>query len=140
MPDQYTALTVQGEGILNFRDIPRPGPDDLYTGQESITSSGFFLSVDYMFVRQFSVGAKYDLTYGIIDDEAGFDTRANDDQNKTRGMYLWFGYYPVEETLALRLELEHLNFIYKNGHSRDPETTVTLQLLFSLGPHKAHPF
>ena len=143
MPDNYTALTIQAEGLINFRDVLRSGslginmPKDIVT---SITTYGFFISTDYRFKRQFNIGAKYDYTYGIIGDIPSFTTLANDNQNTTQGLYGWIGYYPVEETLGLRLELEHLMFDYENEITRDPETKVTLQLLFSLGPHKAHPF
>jgi hypothetical protein len=143
VPDIYTALTIQGEGLVNYRDVPRDGNPGLNSSKQvinTITNYGYFLSVDYSFNKQFSIGAKYDFTYGIIGDEPTFSSLANDNENTTRGMYFWIGYYPVEETLALRLEVERLLFNYKNGMARDPETTLTLQLLFSLGPHKAHPF
>jgi hypothetical protein len=65
---------------------------------------------------------------------------ANDDKNKTTGLEAWFGYYPFEETLALRLGLQHLMFNQADGNERDAETIINLQLIFSLGPHKAHPF
>ena len=143
VPNMYTALTIQGEGILNLRDVPRDGSSGVHTAKQmiaSISTFGFFISVDYRFLRQFTLGTMYDFTYGIPDDEPSFYSLANDDQSNTQGIYLWFGYYPVEETIALRMELEHLRFSDQNGVSRDPETKLTLQLLFSLGPHKAHPF
>jgi hypothetical protein len=142
-PGTYTALTIQGEGILNHRDVMKTGTMGINTNKdlmEAITTFGALIFVDYKFLKKFSVGAKYDYTYGIIGDEPSFNTLGNDDKNKTTGIYGWFGFYPVEETLAFRLELEHLNFSYKDGTKRDTETTITLQMLFSLGPHKAHPF
>jgi len=143
VPDIYTAFTIQAEGLINYRDVPRSGDPGIHMPKEmvtSITTVGLFISTDYTFNRQFSIGAKYDYTYGIIGDTPSFTTLANDDQNTTQGLYAWIGYYPVEESLVLRLELEHLMFDYENGISRRPETTATLQLIFSLGPHKAHPF
>ena len=65
---------------------------------------------------------------------------ANDEKNKTQGISGWFGYYPVEETLALRFGVEHLMFTYDDETNRDGGTTLKLQMIFSLGPHKAHPF
>ena len=143
VPDIYTALTIQGECLLNYRDVSRygsPGVNIPKQEVKTITTYGFFLSTDYRFNKQFSIGAKYDFTYGIIGDEPSFISLANDEKNSTKGLYFWLGFYPVEETLALRMELEHLMFDYEDGTVRDPETTLTLQLLFSLGPHKAHPF
>jgi hypothetical protein len=60
--------------------------------------------------------------------------------NKTNGLEYWIGYYPIEETLALRLSAQNLIFDLADNMSKPTETTITLQLLFSLGPHKAHQF
>ena len=60
--------------------------------------------------------------------------------NKTNGISGWFGFYPVEETLALRLGIQHLFFDLASNAVKDGDTSLTLQLLFSLGPHKAHQF
>ena len=138
-PDSYTALTIQGEALWNRRDVSRKDDLDL-DRQEEIYTFGAFIYVDYQFNKIFSVGAKYDFTYGIIGDETNYYTLANDDQNKTSGIEGWLGYYPFEETLALRLGVQHLMFSYADATERDGETTINLQLIFSLGPHKAHPF
>lgn len=138
-PDSYNALVVQGEVLLNNRDVLRRNDLDIDT-QETINTFGAFLYLDYRFNKFFSFGAKYDFTYGIIDDEMDYNTLANDYQNKTSGLEGWFGYFPFEETLALRIGLQHLMFDYADGTERDAETTINLQLIFSLGPHKAHPF
>ena len=134
-PNSYTSLTIQGEGILNNRKVFRETE-----GITNINTFGGFLYFDYQFSKVFSIGAKYDITYGIIGDEPSFNTVANDDINKTNGISGWIGYYPVEETLALRFGVEHLTFSYENGTERDGETKLKLQMIFSLGPHKAHPF
>ena len=138
-PDSYTALTIQGEALWNGRDVLRKDDLDL-DKQEDINTFGTFIYFDYRFNRIFSIGAKYDFTYGIIGDELNYNTLANDDQNKTTGIEGWLGYYPFEETLALRLGVQHLMFSYADETERDGETTINLQLIFSLGPHKAHPF
>ncbi|MCU0344535.1 MAG: hypothetical protein MUF28_12030 [Ignavibacterium sp.] len=138
-PDSYTSFTIQGEALLNSKNVLRK--DDFGLDfQEEINTFGAFIYIDYQFNKIFSVGAKYDITYGIIGDETNYNTLANDDQNKTSGIEGWLGYYPFEETLALRLGIQHLMFNYADGSERDGETTINLQLIFSLGPHKAHPF
>jgi hypothetical protein len=38
------------------------------------------------------------------------------------------------------LGVQHLIFDTINEIKRDSDTSVQLQLIFSLGPHKAHPF
>lgn len=142
-PDDYTTLTIQGEGMLNRRDILRNGAfgiDIPIQSMESITGYGAFVYLDYLIKKSYSFGLKYDYTNGIVDDAPGFNTLSNDDQNSTQGITTWFGYYPIEETLAFRLNLQHLFYNYANGTSRDGSTSVTLQIIFSLGPHKAHPF
>lgn len=138
-PDSYTSFIIQGEALLNRRNVLREDDFGLDV-QEDINTFGAFIYLDYQFNKIFSVGAKYDFTYGIIGDEPNFNTVTNDDQNKTSGIEGWFGYYPFEETLALRLGVQHLMFSYADGTERDGETTINLQLIFSLGPHKAHPF
>jgi hypothetical protein len=142
-PDDYTALTIQGEGILNHRNVMRIGDAGINSPTENIiniNTFGAFVSIDYLFDKMYSFGVKYDFTNGIIDDEPGYNTLSNDDQNNTQGLTAWFGYYPVEHTLAFRLNIEHLFYHYADGTSRDASTMVTLQMIFSLGPHKAHPF
>jgi hypothetical protein len=142
-PDSYSALTFQGEAIINYRDALREGAfgvDRSIDEIKKISNFGGFIYVEYKFEKQFSVGLKYDYTSGIIDDEPSLTTLMNDDKNNTQGIEGWISYYPVEETIALKIGAQHLIFKYDDGTNRDGETTVKLQLLFSLGPHKAHPF
>ena len=142
-PDSYTALTIEGEGLLNHRDVSRIvqiGVDRTTADKEKISNGGAFVFIDYKFEKQFSLGVKYDNTAGIVGDAPTFSTLANDDKNATQGIEGWISYYPVEETTVLRLGLQHLMFSSGDGINRDPQTTITLQFLFSLGPHKAHPF
>ena len=141
-PDGYTALTIQGEGLLNNRDVLRTNSFDNidFFIKDKINTPGFFAFIDYLFDKQYSVGIKYDFTYGIIGDEPGYAALSNDDKNKTTGISGWLGYYPIEETLAVRLGLQHLIFNTVNEIKKDNDTSVKLQLIFSLGPHKAHPF
>lgn len=142
-PDSYTALVIQGEGMMNSRDVFRQGDIGVNIPIEiskKINTFGGFIFVDYLFNKQFSVGAKYDFTYGIVGDVPSVSTLSNDDKNKTHGISGWVGYYPIEETLAVRFGVQNLRFKYDDGTQRENETIATLQMLFSLGPHKAHPF
>lgn len=142
-PDSYTALTIQGEGILNHRNVAGAKSTNtiksIYT-ENTITNSGAFIYFDYKFQKQFSFGIKYDYTAGIISDIPSFTTLANDNKNSTQGIEGWFSYYPVEETSVIRFGIQHLFFDSGDNVNRDPQTTIKLQFLFSLGPHKAHPF
>lgn len=137
-PDSYTSLIIQGEAILNHRDVVRG--NESVPLIETISTYGAFIYFDYQFIKQFSVGLKYDFTYGIIGDDYSATTLSNDDLNKTSGIEGWIGYYPVEETLAFRLGTQYLFYNLADGMSKDGNTTITLQMIFSLGPHKAHQF
>lgn len=139
-PDSYIALTIQGEALLNNRDVLREAENSSGYYQDKINTLGSFVFIDYLFYKTFSLGLKYDFTYGIVGEDPGFAALSNDDKNKTQGISGWIGYYPVEETLALRLGVQYLMFDYLDETKRDDETTVKLQMIFSLGPHKAHPF
>lgn len=141
--DSYSALTIQGEVLLNYRDAVRQESFGINYGIDEvkiISNFGGFIYADYKFEKQFSFGLKYEYTAGIIDDEPGLNTLANDDKNNTQSIEGWLSYYPVEETIALRLGAQNHMFKYADGTKRESETTIMLQLLFSLGPHKAHPF
>ena len=136
--DSYTSLVIQGEAIINHRDVIRG--TDIIPIIQTINTYGAFIYFDYQFLKQFSVGIKYDFTFGVIGDEFSYNTLSNDDMNKTNGIEYWVGYYPIEETLALRLSAQNLIFDLTDNMNKDTETTITLQLVFSLGPHKAHQF
>ena len=121
-PDTYTSLTVQGEFLSNYRQVIRPIQDGLFTGVEKLTTIntfGTYLYLDYQFDKIFSVGAKYDFTYGIIGNAPSYNTLSNDNKNKTSGYSMWLGYYPVEETLALRFGVQYLTFSYADGTTRN---------------------
>jgi hypothetical protein len=137
-PDGYTSLIIQGEAILNHRDVIRGTETE--PSIETISTYGAFIYFDYQFLKQFSIGAKYDFTYGEIGDKYSATSLSNDDQNKTSGIEGWLGFYPVEETLAFRLSTQYLFFNLSDNSTREGETTITLQMIFSLGPHKAHQF
>ena len=127
----YISLTLQGEYLLNSRtaiqDRDLKPLVDPSGAPVSLTTSGWYLYADYQFLKIFSVGGRVD---------AAQSPYSKDD--KASALSLFFGYYPVEETLGLRLE-------YQNKHSEMPGlsqsvNTIALQVLFSMGPHKAHPF
>jgi hypothetical protein len=132
-PSTYTALVLQGEFLLNTRSalcnrdfvpfLDASGNPET----RAITSSGLYLFADYQFMKIFSVGARYDRA----EDPYSADNRAN-------AIAFFLGYYPVEETIALRLEYQNTTTTTP-GESRTVNS-IGLQVMFSLGPHKAHPF
>jgi hypothetical protein len=85
--------------------------------------SGFLAVADYKFHERWNTGLLYDQYESA-------ETGGNDKSIKAFG-----GFSVLEETTTLRLSVEH--FIPYEG---DDIHTVMLQLLFSMGPHKAHQF
>lgn len=143
-PDAYTAVTIQGEALYNNREVLKSDPvlqtGDMNFQEDKINTFGAFIFIDYLFEKKYSIGIKYDFTYGIPGDEPSFNTLSNDDKNKTTGISGWLGYYPIEETIAVRIGVQHLIYNIADEPGRNNDTSVKLQLIFSLGPHKAHPF
>ena len=133
-PSSYTSLVVQGEYLFNTRDAVQ-GPDLVpfvddrgNPERRSITSGGLYLYADWQFLKVFSAGGRFDWSqspYSTDDAATGFS--------------VFFGYYPVEETIGLRLEYQHMRTDVPGGEAR-AVNFIGLQTVFSLGPHKAHPF
>lgn len=132
-PSAYTSLVLQGEALLNVRQAMqdrdlspfldasgRPDPQDL-------TTSGLYVYADYQFVKIFSIGSRYDWSedpYSV--------------ENRAWALSAFFGFYPVEETICVRLQYQYTQTSTPT-QSRSVNS-IGLQFLFSLGPHKAHPF
>jgi len=132
-PDMYTSLVVQGEFLLNRRRASQDREFNPFLDADGnpevrrISSWGMYLYADYQFMKTYSVGARFDWCQSPYS--------SND---RARAVALFFGYYPVEETLGLRVQ-------YQNTRTETPigaqsVNSIGLQVLFSLGPHKAHPF
>lgn len=132
-PSTYTSLVVQGEYLLNTRHA---GQDRNYNffldasgnpERRSINTAGLYLYSDLQFEKIYSIGARVDWTQAPYSKD-----------EKAWAYAVFLGYYPVEETIGLRLQ-------YQNRKDEMPGFSQTvnsigLQVLFSLGPHKAHLF
>jgi hypothetical protein len=133
-PSLYTSLVVQGEYLLNTRTacLRRDLTPFLDANgnilRKSITTSGFYLYADFQFMKIFSIGSRYDWTQSPYSAD-----------DKAMAVAVFAGYYPVEETLGLRLQYQNTRF---EAPGTDPLSVnaIALQVLCSLGPHKAHPF
>ncbi len=132
-PDTYTSLTVQGEYLLNSRRAIRDGTLTSFPSaggvpeERKIRTSGLYVYADYQFLKIFSVGARFDRA------ESPYHS-----DDRAHAVALFCGYYPVEETLGLRLHYQ--NTLSESGGLSRSVNLIALQVLFSLGPHKAHPF
>ncbi len=133
-PSQYTSLVIQGEYLLNTRRacLDRTLAPFLGAGgtpvRKSLRTSGWYLYGDVQFFKSYSIGARLDRT----ESPYSADDRAT-------AVAIFAGYYPVEETLGLRLQYQHTRH-EAPGSDAVGVNAIALQVLCSLGPHRAHPF
>jgi hypothetical protein len=129
-PSSYTSLTVQGEFLFNMRKATRDQEFNPINGGSvpvSIRSSGLYVYTDYQFMKIYSIGARFDWSQSPYSSS-----------DKSYGGAAFLGYYPFEETLGIRLQYEYERLL--NPDEKRTVNTIGLQVVFSLGPHKAHPF
>lgn len=127
-------LTVQAEGVYRRFQERLPGSSEapiaadpsIGTGSSIVQDqrSGFVAFADYRYHTQWNGGLFYEQW------ERPFDSEAVD-----RAFRAFAGYAVLEESTLLRLMYERL--LPEGG---DAVNSVSLQLLFSMGPHKAHQF
>ncbi|HAJ79486.1 MAG TPA: hypothetical protein DCO75_06905 [Fibrobacteres bacterium] len=85
---------------------------------------GFYAYIDNRFYTRYNAGVLYE-QYQNPDDRSGVD----------RAIKPFVGFAVLEESTLLRASYEY----FMSGNSQKTNT-VELQLLFSMGPHKAHQF
>ncbi len=132
-PSSYTSLVLQGEYLLNTRKASQDRDFNAFVDADgnyerrSLNTGGMYLYADYQFMKTYSIGARYDWSQSPY---------SKDD--KARAFAVFMGYYPVEETIGVRLHYQNTKTEYIPGY--ETVNLIALQVLFSLGPHKAHPF
>jgi hypothetical protein len=129
-PSRYTSLQIEGEGLIR-----REEQDD----GAHLTSYGGYAYMDYRFRQKYNVGGIFEYvrlkeSVHHHEEDDHHDAENLFENDKWR-MGLFVGFAPVEETSLVRLV----------GHWTEPEESegfweVTLQFVFSLGPHKPHNF
>ncbi len=133
-PSSYTSLTVQGEYLRNFRKAFEDAQLHPFLdaagnpASRSISSGGAYLYGDLQFLKIFSAGARLDWS------ESPYSAA-----DRARAVAIFLGYYPVEETIGLRFQYQRTAYSNTDLPARSVDA-VALQMMFSLGPHKAHPF
>ncbi len=133
-PDKYRSLTVQGEWIRSKRDvlhhhhheaIGRLDEEHEHHGLERVSADGFFAFLDWRFAQRYNLGA-------IVE---RFDHPEEEHVTRKRAG-VFAGFQVMEETTMVRLLLRRTE-----GTGMGPAVReAVLQLVFSLGPHKAHWF
>ncbi len=151
-PNDYTALEIVGEGVVNHRQMPDNNPIDNW---------GMVTYANLKFRRNYNIGIKFDYAPGIFDYEGSFDwdygpeyeynnTRAGqfDDKNHTWAISAFGGFSLMEETTLIRFLVKYQDYIINDASSlnntaltdKKAELLYATQLVFSLGPHKPHDF
>jgi hypothetical protein len=149
----YTSLVAQGEVISNRRDIVS---DKFGT----VSNFGAFGFVDYRFRKRYNVGFMIDRAPGIYDNTADDyeqnvpDSRSNtsraafDNKNSTTAYSVYTGFSLLEETTLFRLVGRYVTYnvadptrlVDPSVSSKPNEFTIVIQMIWSMGPHKAHEF
>lgn len=126
-----SALLLQGEVLqLRREDAGWDGPAAVYTSNE-VEPLGFYAFADYTFDPRWNAGAAVERWQQPGDGET-WDT----------AFRAFAGFRLLEETTALRLVYERWQPGAPEGSGEDPDAvnSVTLRVVFSMGPHKAHLF
>ena len=124
-PSRYTSLQIEAEGLLRSEEQAEG---------DNLNSYGGYGYLDYRFKQKYNVGGifEYISRESAVEDEEENMTTATVD---TWRAGLFVGFAPIEETSLVRLA----------GHYTDPDNAdgfweMTLQFVFSLGPHQPHNF
>ena len=123
-------VLVQGELLhLEREDAAWDGASSAYT-HATAKKTGGYLFADYNFKLRYNAGASYER----------FGDPFVDATNQAVGAYA--GLALLEETTAFRLDFVRTMPGTLAGASVSPTdvNTVTLRVIFSMGPHKAHQF
>jgi hypothetical protein len=123
-PRSYVLL--QGEWLRLDREEARHHEEEAEPGSHRLTPWGAYVFADYNFALRYNVGASYERWQ-----------RADEDRTRDQAVGLFAGFSLMEETTAFRLGWEH----FRPGGDGDPAVnTLTLRVIYSMGPHKAHRF
>ena len=117
--DSYTSLTLQGEFLGNKRTL---------SSGTIISSGGAYLFVDYQFQKIYTIGTRLD-----------YASSPYSSSNQSKGISLFLGFYPVEETTGFRVQFQHV-VASDIATGSTGINSIAFQVILSLGPHKAHPF
>ena len=127
----FSYLILQGEVLHLDRDDAGWDPTAVAYETTKAKATGGYFYADYNFKIRYNVGA-------------GFE-RFQDptpDQTSNTAFKVFAGYSLLEETTAFRLDWDHFSPGTPTGVTVAPPdvNTVTMRVIFSMGPHKAHQF
>ncbi len=124
-------LLTQGEFLHLDRDEAGWDGSAAAYALDSRKSSGGYLFTDYNWAQRYNVGASF---------ESFEDPSVNGARQQSYGLFA--GLALMEETTAFRLDWRHVQPGRPVGATTDPdaENHLTLRVIYSMGPHKAHQF
>lgn len=120
-PDTYRSVTFVAEAMRSDREVE----DETTEVVSNVIAYGAFSAGEVRFRKRFDVGGFIDWAQDALVD--GVETTAG-------GGY--FGFMPVEETLRFSAVYRHETSDLYDGS----DNTVTVQVLWAVGPHKPHQF
>jgi len=127
-PSRYTSLQIEAESMLRSEE---------QVEGDVLTSYGGYGYVDYRFRQKYNLGGifEYVSRESPIENEGGAEHEHGTVTADTWRAGLFVGFAPIEETSLVRLA----------GHWTEPDNAdgfweMTLQFVFSLGPHQPHNF
>lgn len=123
-------LVVQGEVLSLDREEAGWDPSAAAYTETSVKPIGGYLYADYNFKTRYNVGASFE----------HFEEPTSD-KTADQAFGLFAGLALMEETTAFRLDWNHFAPGTPTGSpTPDAVNTVTLRVIYSMGPHKAHQF
>lgn len=123
-------LLLQGEYLaLDREDAAWDDGNTRYVSTKEKPSGGYFFA-DYNFATRYDVGASFE-RYRQVNPGSAWDSAAG----------AFAGLALMEETTVFRLSWERFSPGAPSGAPEpDAVNTVTLRVVYSMGPHKAHQF
>jgi hypothetical protein len=124
-------VLVQGELLKLDREDAGWDPSAARYTSTKVQPLGGYLYTDYNFDPRYDAGLKYERYQQATADETW---------DQAFGGFL--GLSLMEETTSFRLDWDHFVPGTPPGAARSPDAvdTVTLRVIYSMGPHKAHQF
>ena len=120
-PDTYRSFNLIAEGAYGEREVEVADTGSV----ANVTAWGAFSAAEYQFGKKYDAGIYFDWSE---------DAYVQDAETTALGGYV--GFMPVEETARFSLVYRH----EESDLYACASDSVTFQVLWSLGPHKPHPF